>query len=425
MVAKPNPLPLISTHAPATQAELADLVRQAYETETPVYPLGGCCSLDYGAAPKAKGWGLSTTNLARIVDYPARDMTITVEAGIRMADLQSALAAERQRLPVDAPQAPEATLGGVIAANASGPRRFGAGTMRDYVIGISAVDGRGTLYSGGGRVVKNVAGYDFCKLLTGSLGTVGVIAQATLKVRPIPEQTCWLACDLPDFDAADKLLAGLTTSQTTPMAVELLAGAPWENDPALGKMALGAACRLAVGFEGTPGEIAWLAKQLAAEWAAQGAAAVRTIGPDGGGASASDASAAQLWHRLAQFPVEPGAPLTVKANVLPSRLVKFVQFLRQSEQACSLVAHAGNGVVVANLPRFSAHESARWLIAEARPRAVAAGGALVVLGCEAVGDLTAQAVWGPPRDETSVMAAVKRQFDPRGVLNPGRFVFGA
>ena len=83
-----------------------------------------------------------------------------------------------------------ATLGGVVACSASGPRRFGFGTMRDYVIGIHAVDGRGMAFKGGGRVVKNVAGYDFCKLLTGSLGTLGVITQVTLKIRPLPDQVC-------------------------------------------------------------------------------------------------------------------------------------------------------------------------------------------------------------------------------------------
>ena len=96
--------------------------------------------------------------------------------------------------------------------------------MRDYVIGISAVDGRGMAFKGGGRVVKNVAGYDFCKLLTGSLGTLGVITQVTLKVKPLPERRRLVACRLRDLEQAEQLLAALVTSQTTPAAIELLVG---------------------------------------------------------------------------------------------------------------------------------------------------------------------------------------------------------
>ncbi|OYV80387.1 MAG: hypothetical protein B7Z73_19035, partial [Planctomycetia bacterium 21-64-5] len=177
-------LPLTATVEPATQSELVEQVRAAFGSDTPLYPIGGGTSLGYGVPPKQKGLGVRLTGLNRIVDYPARDMTITVEAGITMSVLAAELAREGQRLPVDAAQSDRATLGGLIATNFSGPRRYGYGTLRDYVIGISAVDGRGTPFKAGGRVVKNVAGYDLCKLLTGSLGTLAVISQVTLKVRP-------------------------------------------------------------------------------------------------------------------------------------------------------------------------------------------------------------------------------------------------
>src|SRR6185369_14097741 len=118
--------------------------------------------------------------------------------GITMQALAELLAKERQRLPIDVPQAEQATIGGVIATNWNGPRRFGEGTVRDYVIGISAVDGRGQPFKGGGRVVKNVAGYDFCKLLTGSLGTLGIITQLSLKVKPRTECTAAIQCDCAD-----------------------------------------------------------------------------------------------------------------------------------------------------------------------------------------------------------------------------------
>src|SRR5688572_14394502 len=202
-------LPIKSTLTPAGQYDLAAAVRAAFETGTPVYPIGGGTSLDFGLPGKGEGTGLSLAGMNRVVDYPARDMTVTVEAGVTMKSLAELLATERQRLPVDVPQAERATIGGVVATNWNGPRRYGEGSLRDFVIGISAVDGRGLPFKGGGRVVKNVAGYDFCKLLTGSLGTLGVITQVTLRLKPIPEQSALMACSLPDVPSAERLLAAL------------------------------------------------------------------------------------------------------------------------------------------------------------------------------------------------------------------------
>ncbi len=199
-------LPLTDTLTPANQSELAAAVRDAYEDTTPVYLIGGGTSLDFGLPARDPGLGLSLAGLKRVVDYPARDMTVTVEAGISMDLLAGTLAKEKQRLPIDLPNAHRATLGGVLATNTCGSSRFGHGTLRDYVIGITAVDGRGVFFHGGGRVVKNVAGYDFCKLLTGSMGTLGVVTQLTLRVKPIPERTQTIACPVVAWDQADKLL---------------------------------------------------------------------------------------------------------------------------------------------------------------------------------------------------------------------------
>jgi len=187
-------LPLKATETPDSQAALAALVADAYQSRRPVYPIGGGTSLDYGLAATRPGLGLSLAGLTRVVDYPQRDMTITVEAGMTLARLAEVLAEGRQWLPIDAPQPERATLGGAIATAASGPRRYGFGTLRDYVIGITAVDGRGEIFKGGGRVVKNVAGYDFCKLLTGSLGTLGVITQVTFKLKPLVERSVLIQC---------------------------------------------------------------------------------------------------------------------------------------------------------------------------------------------------------------------------------------
>ena len=162
------------------------------------------------AADARRASGLSLAGLNRVVDYPARDMTITVEAGITHGRAWPTCwppSGNGCRSTCRTPT--EATLGGVVATALSGPRRYGHGTMRDYVIGISAVDGRGMPFKAGGRVVKNVAGYDFCKLLTGSLGTLGVITQVTLKIKPRPEASALASATLRDLDTAERLLAAL------------------------------------------------------------------------------------------------------------------------------------------------------------------------------------------------------------------------
>ena len=157
---------------PAGLDELCEAVRRRVAEGLAIYPQGGRTALDYGGSPTKPGAAIDTTGLDRVVDYPAADMTITVEAGLTLDHLQATLAAEGQRLTVDAPQSDRATIGAIYAVDASGPRRFGSGRPRDQIIGVRFVNGEGTVLKGGGRVVKNVAGYDFPKLITGSLGTL-------------------------------------------------------------------------------------------------------------------------------------------------------------------------------------------------------------------------------------------------------------
>ena len=400
-------LPITETYAPTTAQELCDTLRAAHDSTTPVYPCGGSTVLGYGLPVKQPGWNVSLADMNQLIDYPARDMTVTVEAGMTMAALAEHLAGERQRLPIDAPDAEVATIGGLIATNFSGPRRFGSGTLRDYVIGISAVDGRGVLFKGGGRVVKNVAGYDFCKLLTGSLGTLAVIQQVTLKVRPLPESTALLACEVESLAKADALLASLGHSQVTPMAIELLAGPAWGFEPGQG------AAQLVVGLEGTEPEVAWMIGQLRNEWNTQGVYEISVV---------EQATAAGLWQRLTDFSALDDSPLVVKLTALPSRECELIGTLQQLDPHVSIQAHAGNGVVIAQFQDLSTLGTVNALVKHLHPAAIAAGGSAVVWSSANPEELTRAAVWGPVREESPVMQSVKRQFDPRGILNPGRFV---
>ena len=195
-------LPQIPAKSGSANAEdVATQVRLAYQQGQAVYAVGGGTSLNYGLAPAQQGHALSMNLLCGVCDYQPNDMTITVEAGITLAGLNKCLAEHRQWLPLDPPEASKATLGGIVATNASGPRRFAHGTVGDYLLGFRAVDGRGELFSGGGRVVKNAAGYNLPRLMTGSLGRLGVMTQLTFMVRPLPTHSALVICDIPDFPA--------------------------------------------------------------------------------------------------------------------------------------------------------------------------------------------------------------------------------
>jgi len=409
-------LPLTESITPASPQEVAQTIAEAHGDKRPVYPIGGGASLDYGLPPQREGIGLSLSGLNEIIDYPARDMTITAEAGVGMQRLAQALAAEGQQLPLDPPQAEQATLGGVVATAWCGRRRFGHGSVRDYVIGIRAIDGRGEPIRGGGAVVKNVAGYDFCKLLTGSLGQLGVITEVTFKVKPLAETSAWLACRPKSLDDIESLLADLMVSPAVPVSVELLAGPDGGEDPALGLLAGREAADglvLAVEFEGSAAEVDWMLDVLRRAWSERGLREIRQLHDD---------DARQFANRLDEFSAQPGSPLVLRAAVPPGRTTQMVGELLQLDPQCSIQAHAGNGIVITKLSEFPAEGLSRTVVARLRPVAAAAGGSLTVLANPTGAENTQQCLWGP-LGAGWLMQEVKRQFDPENILNPGRIVF--
>jgi glycolate oxidase FAD binding subunit len=420
-------LPLTETRTPADSAGVVDVVQSCFGSATAIYTIGGGTALDVGLPAKKSGVGLVTTSLNRVVDYPARDMTVTVEAGIRMSELQKLLACERQQLPVDCPQSETATLGGVVATNTSGPRRFGNGTLRDYVIGISAVDGQGTAFKAGGRVVKNVAGYDFCKLLTGSAGTLAVMTQVTLKVRPLPEASAFVVAPVRSLEQAEQVLDGMVRSRTMPAAIELLIGPTWANDPALGDLRPGEAGFLVAGLEGTAAKVRWMTRTLIDEWGGvlsseSSSSQIRTV---------AESEVDSLWRRLTEFQGTPSGgdyvssppALVLKFSVPPSRLVEMLSLVLAFDPSCETQAHAGSGIAVVKFLVFPANAISKTLIGSFQPASQRFGGSCVVLRSANPADLTHQAVWGALGDSGMLMEEVKRQFDPKGLLNPGRFVY--
>ena len=401
-------LPLTETIAPADEAAVAAAVREASEAGTPVYPIGGGTRQDYGLRPTRPGIGLSLAKLNQVVDYPADDMTITLQAGLTMAELADCLSVKGQWLPVDVPQPHRATVGGVVATGLSGPRRYAHGTIRDYVIGIRAVDGLGTAFSGGGRVVKNAAGYNLCRLMVGSLGTLGVITQVTLMVRPLPETSALVVCELPNLDAAERLSAGLVHTKTLPVAVELLAGSAAQENPAMGPMLTSSVARLIVAFEGSRPEVDWMVRRLEEEWQQEGVSPLTTIG---------HSEAGPMWDWLSEFPAH------VQINVSPGTTADMVARLLRLDPGAAIQAHAGNGVIRLRLSPPILADLGELMRSRLRPAVAATGGRMVVLCCPNGAQLTRQDVWGPPGDGATVMQAIKDRFDPKGLLNPDRFAY--
>ena len=212
-----------------------------------------------------------------------------------------------------------------------------------------------------------------------------------------------MACELADLAHVEQLLAALVTSSTTPSAIEFASGPAWNSTG-----------RLIVGLEGSDEEVAWMCSTLAAEWNSLGVKEFQTFEGD---------AAPELWQELREFSTDRTAPLVIKASMRPSAVCSFVALIRKIDAKASILAHAGTGVVLVRFAEFSAGDISEHLIGKLQPAARHAAGQLVVLSSNGLGELTRQAQWGGVDAATEWMTKVKQQFDPKDVLNPGRFVF--
>jgi glycolate oxidase FAD binding subunit len=396
----------LPTHQPSSVAEVGELVRQAAAAGQAIYPAGGQTHWDLGLPPRQAGILLDTRRLDQVIDYPARDMTITVEAGMTVARLQAILGAENQRLPIDVPHAHRATVGGIVAANVSGPRRYGHGSLRDYVIGISVVNDLGHEVKAGGRVVKNVAGYDLCKLYVGSLGTLGIITQVTFKLRPLPDEQALFAFPCPPAEL-ETALAKLHATRTRPVCIDVLSPPAAEALVERLHQRWPSEWSVVVGFEDNTDALKWQVEQL-----------VEEIGADYCTCGALGDCANPVWQQLVEFAGRSDSLLSFKAGVPPSKVAAFCLETARLLGPVRLQAHAGNGIVIGHCQA----EDVAVQIRKVRELA-AAGGHLVVTRCPAAWK-EVTFLWGPPRGDGALMRAIKEKLDPRRLFNPSRFVDG-
>lgn len=400
-----GPVPL---ELPTSIADVGEIVRRAAAAGEAVYPLGGRTMLELGLPPTRPGRAIDLRGLNELIDYPARDMTITVQAGITVARLQEVLRGESQRLPVDVPQGEAATLGGALATNTSGPRRYGFGTLRDYVIGISTVNDEGQETKAGGRVVKNVAGYDLCKLHIGALGTLGVITQVTLKLRPRPEEQALVAIEVVE---PAPVLDRLHGSRTQPVCIELL-------NPAAARQVAQAANLswptanwvLVVGYEENRTAVTWQVQQLLHELPTE---------PHAGLDTRVGVAAEPVWRGLTELTLQPNATLSFKASLLPHSVGEFCQLATRTVPDFLVQAHAGNGIVRGHYSgEANVAEVSGWL-QSLRAAAVAADGNLIITRCPPAWKRELP-VWGQSRGDLALMRRVREALDPRAIFNPGR-----
>ncbi len=369
---------------PASVAELCDQIRGA----TAVYPVGGSTALDDGGVHTVSGVAIGTTNLHQIIDYPARDLTITVQAGITFAKLAEVLATEGQYLPIDVPHPDRATLGGAMATNWSGGRRLMHGTLRDAVIGISFVNDEGQEVKGGGRVVKNVAGYDFMKLMIGSMGTLGVITQVTLKVKPKPEAMGSVRFDLGNA-AVGPTLERLHESKARPAMIEL--------------SSIAGGWRIECGFEEKAETVAWQQ---------------RTLADDLRGAPVQDV---QLFNGLPPLAPEFNEGVLLKVNVIPSAVAGVALSALAASPMARNLAHAGSGIVYVHLPSDTSKEQTSTVLGELTKLTTKANSNVIVVRCPSAWNPSLP-IWGRDTGDRFVMQKIKKALDPRGVFNPARSV---
>jgi glycolate oxidase FAD binding subunit len=384
-------------------------MKAAHRQELAVAPYGGGTRMGLGAPPARLDVALVTRHLNRTVDYQPDDMTVTVEAGVTVAELQATLAQRGQFLPLDPPLIRRATIGGTVAADVSGPWRAAFGTARDWLIGVRVVAADGEIVKGGGRVVKNVAGYDLCKLYTGSLGTLGVLAELTFKVMPRPEASAVAVAPL-SLSRVEPLLAAVMDSDLSPAGLELFDA---QGDISGTASPEGAA--LLVRFDGPREAVEWQIDALST------AASRLGIKP---AVLVSDAEG--LWEKVRDWTAGPWAWLGM-AGVLSSEVAALMEAGQQQAGAIGVAleigARAATGSVFFGARGPLTPERARALTERLRGEAVARGGTLVVL--EAAAEMREGLdAWGPLGPELRLMQGIKAQLDPRNILNPGRFVGG-
>ena len=377
--------------APANEQEFAATLKWADQNGLAVVPRGGGTKIDWGNPPARADLVLSTARLNRVLEHAWADLTVSVESGVTVQQLQNTLAEHGQRLAID-PLFPErATIGGLLSTNDSGTLRLRFGALRDLIIGVTIALADGTIASSGGKVVKNVAGYDLPKLITGAFGTLGVITRAVFRLHPLPRNRRSLTFAFDSVKQGNEMMLAVQASKLAHTALQIRATGE-------GK------CEVDVRFAGTDAGIE-----------AQSAALRAITGP-----ARETGSSMAVWESLQQLWVDAENSVIAKFGVLPTEISGTCEHFRETSSRANVswkavIQGTGLGWIRLDSPDAAVlHSTLRDLRAHI-PTFVILRHPATMAGIDA---------WGATGDSFPLMLAVKRQFDPNGTLNPGRFVGG-
>ncbi len=402
--------------APESIDEVCQVLDAAGRSGLAVSPLGGRTRLSLGNPPERYDLALDLSRLDRIVDHNPADLTATVEAGITLAGLRRSLERHGQFLAMDAPRTDLATVGGTLAAGPIGPLKWQFGNPRDLVVGMKVVQANGRVTRSGGRVVKNVSGYDMARLHIGGLGTLGVIAEVSFKLTPLPQRQATLLAGFAGSKQALAAGAAIAGRGVTPLAMLAFDSAAWS----LGGFADTAhEYHLAVRLGGRPRTLERQFDECRSLCGDRSAVSLETV---------DDTGTPPLWSGIADFGWcdEDGLVATARASLLPSRLADFVELLDASPLARAVAVEPGYGSALVHWFENGEEDivdAVAAAVAHARSAAARSGGVLVVERRPPASGGKIDA-WGGVGESIAVMRRMKEQYDPGRVLNPGRFVGG-
>lgn len=379
--------------APKNQTALAAVLTYAHNRRSPVLIMGNGTKLTWGNILKPHiEMVITTAKLNRIVDYAEADLTVTVESGVKLADLQEILTEKQQFLPLDPSFSSQATIGGIIATADAGSWRQRYGGVRDLILGISVVRADGAIAKAGGRVVKNVAGYDLMKLFTGSYGTLGVICQVTLRLYPLPPEEATILLT-GDNRQIQQTIDSLFASQLTPTRADLLSGS------VVKKLGYTGESGLLLQFQSIKPSVEAQLQHL------------QTLATH----LQLDYQVANLWQQLTEImKPEPASPsITAKIGIVPQTAL---EFLSQYHQGLGII-HLGSGLGKITIQGGNLETQ----IMAIRNQCQQKQGFLTILNAPKSMRETMD-VWGYTGNALTVMEQLKQKFDPNNLLNPGRFL---
>jgi glycolate oxidase FAD binding subunit len=401
---------------PGTPVEVADALRHASEFRQSLVIRGSGTKSDWGRPPGRIDAVLDMRRLNRVLAHEHGDMTATIEAGATLREVNDALARHGQTLPLDPPFADRATIGGLLATNDSGPLRHRYGAPRDLVIGIQLATTDGVLSKAGGRVVKNVAGYDLSRLVTGSFGSLAAIVSATFKLSPVPAASKTMNVTVPDAAALSEVVRAVMASQLEPIAFELVSRRSTQstqNAQSIGLTAGSAssALNVVIRFASLPSVVD--AQVFQATGLLKGLATAIDVLDGDAERALWQTHATQIWDA-------PGA--IVRASWLPANIAKVLAALKGC--ATTDVAQGfspaliGRAAIGAGLLRIDGDNDDQVAAIEQLRASPVFGNVVIVRGSP---ELKARVdVWGSAGDRQKLFESLKRTFDPHGVLNAGR-----